>query len=216
PHLEVGLGCAAIAVAALTARRIPAVAAAVLAVSVPALAVPRVATLVLLHAHNAVGFAIWLRWTRGGPARWPVAALALGGIALIALGACDRLIPEDGPLDLDALAAAIAPGLGPIAALRVVLIYAFAQALHYLAWLVLIPRARALPTSLRQDFGRAGVVAIAIAIAGVPAAAITDGAAHARDVYLALVVFHGWLELAIVAHLIAGRDRLEDACCSPG
>jgi hypothetical protein len=129
PRLEVGLGCGAAAGAALSARRSPAVIAALIAAAVPALAAPRVAMLVLLHGHNVVAFVIWLRWTRGGPARAPLVVIAVAGAALIGLGAFDALLPRGGPLDADALARAFAPGLGAIAGGRVVLLYAFAQAL---------------------------------------------------------------------------------------
>jgi hypothetical protein len=53
---------------------------------------------------------------------------------------------------------------------------------------------------------------IAAAVLVVPWCAAFGDAAHVRDIYLALVMFHAWLELAIIAHLVAGRDRLETAC----
>jgi len=213
-RLEVALGCAAVMATAVAARPSPIVIAAVLALAVPAIAEPRTMTLILLHGHNLVAFVIWLRWTRGGPARTPLLALTLAGIALIAAGAFDSLLPGDGPLDGAALARSFAPGLGPIAAGRVVLLYAFMQALHYIVWLFLIPQSRRVGTTLRQDFGPVALAVIAAASLAVPMLAFTSTAAHVRDAYLALVVFHAWLELAIIAHLVAGRDQLEARCSS--
>ncbi len=215
-RLEVALGCAAVMATAVAARTSLVVVAAVLAFAIPAIAEPRITTLILLHVHNAVAFVIWLRWTRGGPARWPLLALTLAGLALIAVGAFDALLPHDGPLDGDALARSFAPGLGPVAGGRVVLLYAFMQALHYIVWLFLIPQSRSLGTSLRQDFGPAALAAFAVGTLAVPLCAFVITPARVRDAYLAVVVFHAWLELAIIGHLVAGRDRLEDACRSPG
>ncbi len=204
PRLEVALGCAAVAVAA---RR------AWLVLAIPAIAYPQATILILLHGHNAIALAIWLRWTRGGPARGRgrVIALALAATVAIAAGACDAWIPHAGPLDARALARTLAPGLGPTAAGRIVLLYALWQALHYVAWLWLIPRSRRTGTTLRHDFGRAGLAMIAATAIAVPVLAVVGDAARVRDVYLSLVVFHAWLELAVIARLVAMK-----APCLPG
>lgn len=61
--------------------------------------------------------------------------------------------------------------------------------------------------ALRADFGTPALVAaaaltLAVALAGVARPART------RAVYLSLVLFHGWLELAVLARLAAGRARV--------
>ena len=107
----------------------------------------------------------------------------------------------------------LAPGLDPTLAFRLVLVFAFAQAVHYTVWLRLIPNSGAYYTrsgpstfranvgALRRDLGRLGwalavVACLAVPIAGVITPVVT------RETYLSLVAFHGWLELASAATLL--------------
>jgi len=146
-------------------------------------------------------------------ARVAVVLAIVAGAGAIALGAADRLLdvaaaweaPATG-LDFGSLTATLAPDLAAMPALRVVLLYAFAQALHYIVWLALIPRLATPRRSLRQDLGTlplalAGAVSLAVPLAGWAAPG------RVRAIYLSLVLFHGWLELAVIAHLWA-RGRL--------
>jgi hypothetical protein len=223
PQLEIALGLMAVGLGASAGRRgrprtVTLVAVGVLAV--PALLAPRGALLVLLHGHNAVAFVIWLRWADRGvhaPVRLAIVLGVVAVIALCALGAfdaCLRAAPAT-HLDLARLAHSFAPGAGPIAGGRVVLIYAFMQAVHYVIWLQLVPGGLARPgggpaglAGLRRDFGTRGLGVIAIAAIAVPVLALAGDAARVRDTYLAVVVFHAWLELAVIGSLVAARARL--------
>ena len=224
PIVDVALGFAAIALAVALAPRGSGprrawIAGGVVALAIPAFAAPRVALLVLLHGHNLVGIAIWLVWTRRtvrlAHQLAVVAAIAAATAALLA-GALDGVwsepVAEFGP--------AFAPGVAPELAYRVVLVYGFLQAMHYVLWLRLIPstqsRAPAAATfrkslvSLRSDFGRIGIAAILTTALAVPALACAFDAAPVRDFYLAAGVFHGWFELAIVGYVLVSSERLGD------
>jgi len=184
----------------------------VIALAIPALLAPRATMLVLLHGHNVVAFVVWLGYTRAlRSARIAIVGFVAIAIALIAAGAFDFALTSSraAGLELDALARVFAPGLDAIAGARIVLVYAFAQALHYILWLYVIPRSSPGRASLRREFGRLGVALLAVATLAVPLLAIAGTATHIRSAYLALVVFHAWLELAVIAFLVAERRRLQ-------
>jgi hypothetical protein len=94
---------------------------------------------------------------------------------------------------------------------RLVGIFAFAQAVHYGAWLRLVPdgeRAGERPIGyrhslalLRADFGRATalVVVASVALPLTACFALHD----VRGAYFTLASFHGYLELAFVAAALA-------------
>jgi hypothetical protein len=217
PRVEVLLGLASVVVAVGPARAAVwkrAVALlGVFALGAFAAARPDFVALALGHLHNVIALGLWLVWARAS-SRDVAAAIALvgGGALAILGGVIDPMIAASGALaapaaglDLAALADTLAPGLAPVAAARVVLLFAFAQALHYAVWLVLLPAAaragrepRGLLTSLRADLGRAGAAAAVVASVAVPLAGLVD-AAGTRAVYLSLVLFHGWLEVALIA-----------------
>jgi hypothetical protein len=217
--VEVALGFAAIAVAISAAPRGRAVAAAIaVALAIPALSAPRAALVVLLHGHNLVGFALWLAATRAtvhrGHRLAVIAATAIVALAILG-GALDGL--PHAPA-LAAFAPALAPGVTDELAYRVVLVYLFLQAMHYVVWLRLIPITQAAAPSaspfrrslagLRADFGTLGLAAIAAAAISVPVVACLAEPMRVRDGYLAIAGFHAWLELAIGAYLLAARERL--------
>ncbi len=101
--------------------------------------------------------------------------------------------------------------------LRLVLLYAFAQSVHYWMWLRMVPdedRERVSPRTFRRswvklenDMGKVvlwGAVATAVFLAGW---AVFD-LARARYEYLHFARFHGVLELSTVALLLVeGRPR---------
>jgi hypothetical protein len=123
--------------------------------------------------------------------------LATGGWAAPAAG-----------FDAESLGDSLAlPGLGPA---RSLMLYAYAQAVHYAIWLRLIPGERAAgdaPISFRRAlaglraalghpmFAGSVVVALALPVAGLAFPA------DARTLYLEIAGFHAWLELAVGAHL---------------
>jgi hypothetical protein len=191
-RVEIALGMAAIAAVASSRLRV-----AILAIAIPAVIWPRAAMLVLLHGHNIVALVIWLGFTTAlrRVRLWIVGFIVLGAIA-IGLGLFDTN---------SSFASILAPGLGPVAAGRVVVLYAFLQAIHYVIWLHVIPQHA--PGSLRADFG-AWLPVIVVASIAVPVFAIFGSAMHVRTTYLGLVTFHAWLELAAIAYLVSTRRRL--------
>lgn len=182
---------------------------------------PRTTAFLIAQGHNvvALGLAAWMvrRSMRAG---WVPALLVATCTGALALGACDRWLlgALDSPLGQgalrDALALVVPPGAGPLAAPRWVALFAFAQAVHYSAWLQLVPdaaRASARPVSFRRSFqllcadlGRPGARLTVLLCLALPAAACLslDGA---RRFYLAVAGFHVFVELAFIAALIMSR-----------
>lgn len=220
PGAEVALGGLAIAGgAALTAG--PRAARAGLVVGAVALTAVGVAhaqdaALVVGHLHNLVAFGLWVALAaRAGRAAHVVPVIALYALAavLILAGALDAPMlagyatPAAG-LDADGLVWSLAPGLEPLLALRLVTLFAFAQAIHYVVWLRLIPQGlaeREAPSTLQRaardlgrDFGRVGLAAVVLLSVALPALALATTATDARRLYLLMVLFHGWLELALI------------------
>ncbi|MEZ4406929.1 MAG: hypothetical protein R3A52_10685 [Polyangiales bacterium] len=185
---------------------------------------PRAADLVFAHAHNLLAVALWWAW-RARAGRHHLAPLALFAAAVVAIlaGALDPLVaaahgwtPPTPRLPLGAFLLALAPLPEHLTlARRLVLLFAFAQSVHYLAWVRLIPdeaRPSPSPRSFRQsaralsrDLGAALPVA-ALALAAALVAWATFDVAAARAAYLRVALFHGHLELAAVALLaLEGR-----------
>ncbi len=183
----------------------------------------KLATLLLAHAHNFVAVGLWFAW------RARVKALSLLPLfaflfasAAIALGWLDGLLLASSEFPLPGLGASkhlrvLAGGLEPTMGLRLVLLYAFAQSVHYWMWLRMVPdedRERVSPRTFRRswvklenDMGKVvlwGAVATAVFLAGW---AVFD-LARARYEYLHFARFHGVLELSTVALLLVeGRPR---------
>lgn len=225
--VDVRWGLAAAIGGALAARGSIGRRALVVAIAAGALALawqgPYVAALVAAHAHNFVAVGLWLAWRRRRT--WlhaiPVAAFVLGCAAILG-GALDPVVAAargwDGSVggtDAWSHLASLAPGWSEPWGARMVLLFAFAQSVHYAIWVRLVPeedRARETPRTFaaslrewRKDTG-APVVAVTIAVCvGIAAWALFDLAA-ARDGYLRGVISHGYLELAVVAWLaVEGR-----------
>lgn len=230
---KVAWGFAAAAGALLVARAAPRRRCAGLAV-VTALAALSIhytgwAELAFAHLHNVIGVALWWAWRpRRGRLHWiPLALFVAATIALLA-GAAGPLLRWTGglrgPVAGDPIGqhvAALAPFASPSFGVRLVLLYAFAQAVHYGVWLRLIPeedRPRSAPRTfagtyraLRADFGVLSLLVAVVGAAALAAWAIADLAA-ARNGYLRFATFHGQLELAAGALLwaerrIGGGDR---------
>ncbi|WP_053232529.1 hypothetical protein [Sandaracinus amylolyticus] len=186
------------------------------------------AALFAAHAHNFVALAMWLAWRRR--ATWlhliPLAALALG-CALIASGALDAIVMASegwaatpGGTGAWYHLASIAPGLDDPWGPRLVLLFAFAQSVHYTIWIRLVPeedRARETPRTFaaslrawRQDSGTL-VVALAMLLSVAVALWALVDLAGAREGYLRGVISHGYLELAIASWwLVEGRALRTD------
>jgi hypothetical protein len=232
PDLRVGLlaSAGAILVARTSAvRRATAVAlfAALLAAS---FRWRHASALALVHAHNAVAVGIW--WSSRPRRTWRHVAFVTVAIAVFAALASGRLDawvdtrPNGVPaaVDLLALARGLSPTNGP-AAFHWLLAFVFAQSLHYVVWLRLIPEDdRPSPTprsftasarALASDLGPwpcAAAAALALALLGW---AVLDVGA-ARDAYLRGALFHVHLEIAFLYLLVLERRPAAAPCSSAG
>lgn len=179
-----------------------------------------IADFVFAHGHNAVGVGLWWAWRRReSRLHWLPLALFVAGVALILGGVADPIFARTGGLvapwtglDARGLASTLAPTLNGTLAMRLLVLYAFAQSAHYLVWLRLIPeddRPSSAPRSfaqsyraLRADLGSAILwVALLGMIALAAWAAVSLG--DARNGYIQMAFFHGYLELAAAALLWA-------------
>jgi hypothetical protein len=222
--LELILGALSVGLAVAWARgrpwlRLTLVVALVL-LTVPAMLWPRQAALIIGHAHNFVAVGIWWMWSGSrSRVRWVFVGSVVLVNALILGGAVDVFIlpyawdHTAGGLSFSRMVDTLAPDLPIWLAPRVVLSFALMQAVHYSMWLWCIPQSNGsrrtqaplAPSSRwaswRKQLGLIGVFAVVIGVFALP----TAGAfvpAGARWFYLSLVLFHGWLELAIIAHLL--------------
>jgi hypothetical protein len=179
---------------------------------------PHELALLFAHAHNFVALGLFFAW-RERKSHWhwlPVAVFAIGCAAILfglgetTLAATRGLEISADTTDLYWQLAVYAPGAGMIWGTRLVLLFAFAQAMHYGVWLRLLPeedRARATPrtfsasfAALREDWGRTGTILVGLVTVVLAVWAVHDLYA-ARMGYLRLVLFHGYFELAAVVLL---------------
>jgi len=196
--------------------------AAALAVGTLALRAPRELRVGLVQAHNVVAIGIWLLLFRRGGRRSliPVAVILLGA-SLLGSGALLGVTLRYGALSvlglhLGAAADLIAPGAGDARGLALTTMFAFLQAVHYAIWLMAIPqddgRPRGRPSvqmtwrALARDLSPGGLgvtvaLMLAVAATGIVAPLRT------RALFLSLVTFHAWLELALLLFFVA-RDGL--------
>lgn len=180
---------------------------------------------VIAHAHNLVAFGLWLFFLKGevsGRALAVVIGVYLLCSALLLSPLVDGLALDHatgniGAFNLVHMADTLAPGLSLEVGLRWVLLYGFLQSMHYAIWLRLIPQrldARKAPptfrrslTRLREDFGAKAFILIALVCLAVPVFAVTTDAEATRHAYLLAAVSHGYIELAIIAALLASRAK---------
>ncbi len=221
PRVEVGLFAAVGAVLAARAswqRKAGLVAALGVALAL-AWRHSFVAQLLLLHIHNLVALALWWAWRKRSRWAWLIPALAVAGTAAIFSGAAEPVLEWTHGWDAPATGSSFSDHLNdyapleePLLALRLLLAFVFLQSVHYLVWLRLVPeddRPRPVPRpfaasfrALRADFGLWPLVLVAIAALAIAAWGAVDLAA-ARDGYLRLAGFHGYLELAVGALWLA-------------
>lgn len=181
------------------------------------------ALLVFAHLHNVIALVMWLALYRRQASWGQVSRVALAWLVASALvlsgaldGAWQRLSPIGG-LSLGALTEVMAPGLSPVWATRLVMLFAFAQSVHYAVWIRLVPQTidprRVPPTfarsvvRLRSAWGPRGLWLLAASAVAFPALALVWDAEGARLTYLVAVVFHGWLEVAVIVVWVAGALR---------
>jgi hypothetical protein len=187
---------------------------------------PRPVGLLFAHGHNVVAVGLWLA-AAGAAGRaltgrlW--AGLLLGGLgAAILLGAADSVLLHTQQLELPggprlrALQRSLSPSPDPTLALRAVVFFAYAQAVHYGLWLRLIPedvRPREAPRSfatswqlLQRELGAPLLLSVCAGCVGLGLWAILD-LAEARGGYLRLALFHGPLELLAAGVLVLEGRR---------
>jgi hypothetical protein len=179
------------------------------------------ADVVLAHAHNLVAIGLWVTWRRErlGP-RW-IPLIAFGALSCWLLcGALDAG-PWSGAdgygLTRAELLRTLAPPAWKAAGDRFVLFFAFAQSVHYVIWLRLLPEdARPRPgirsfaasaRALASDVGRMLPLA-AIAVTGLLLVGAGVAPRIARGMYLDLACFHGPLELACIALAFIERSSV--------
>ncbi len=232
PAAEIACGCAAILSAVTTSRADVRLRMALLVLlsvcAVWLIGRPWQTILALGHLHNLVAFGLWLWWSRGEGPWWRYAGVVVfyfGAIGLLASGWLEPLAASVGAyrdlsngFDLHGMVRTLAPGVEPVWGLRIVLIYAFAQAVHYTIWLRLVPNnhqfyPRKGPSTfrrnleaLRMDFGRIGMWLVILGCLAVPCIGLFD-AVHTRNAYLTLIAFHGWLEIAFIAHILCNATH---------
>jgi hypothetical protein len=206
-------------------RRLSVMAIAVAAAAACVWAGPR-SSLALVHLHNFVAVLLWWRW-RADPTglRLLPVAVFLGGCVLIMSGAFDHglgMLARVGPLggDLQMYLHSLAPGLAGTLGVRVVLLFCFAQSVHYVIWLRLVPeddRERPTPRSFHASWralvDELGVVlpcaaiVLALALAGWAVADL----ASARLGYLRAAEFHVFLELALLGQLVIRQRTIQES-----
>lgn len=167
------------------------------------------ADVALAHGHNLLAVAFWLGWRKRPRLLQilPLVTFALGTLLVLSGALRPVLQPLQPGLDVADLAQGLAPFATPVWAQRLVVFYAFAQAVHYVAWLHLIPhddRKRPVPRSFRRSFhalradlgpwllGGAALAAVALAL--LAALDLTE----ARTRYFQLAYFHGHLEVVLL------------------
>jgi hypothetical protein len=181
------------------------------------------ADLIFAHAHNFIAVAMWAQWRRR-ESRLHTLVLAsfVLASACLMLGVGDfawtSTLASNLPAGLDASThvESLAPGLPHGWGLRLVILYAFAQAVHYGVWLRLVPEDdrprvttrsfRASYLALREEFGALLLAAFVLASAGLAIWACVD-LVEARTGYLRFARFHGMLELTAIALWLTGRSR---------
>lgn len=183
---------------------------------------PAAATMALAQGHNlvAIGLAAWMVRGKMRAGFIPAAAFAAGAAA-IALGACDGWLRQAAaPLAFapttfaDALATVAPSGLDRAHAGRWLALFAFAQSVHYGAWLRVVPdaeRAGDRPVSFRrsfrlltEDLGRPGALGAVVLSLALPLGAFLS-LEGARRAYLDLSAFHAFIEIAFVVCLVLAR-----------
>ncbi|MFO0760934.1 MAG: hypothetical protein U0359_30940 [Byssovorax sp.] len=178
------------------------------------------AEVVFGHLHNLIAVALWWAW-RKRSGHWhllPLALFTLGTILLLG-GAADPILARTGGLHspwtgltINHLADTLSPTYDPVWSMRLVVYYAFAQSAHYVVWMRLIPeedRPSATPRSFAQSYRalRADLGSLILWGALLSAMALAVWAflrvGEARDGYIRLAFFHGYIEVIAGALLFA-------------
>jgi hypothetical protein len=221
-----GWGLGAVAAAACVSRGSPTLRALALvacaALWLTGRALGPTADIVFAHAHNLVAGGFWIAWARGSRRHLlPAVLLFVLGVGLIFTGALEPLLFRAHglarawyALDAGDLVVSLSPVREPIWALRCLVFFAFAQAVHYGVWIRLVPEedrarsgVRSFSSSYRAlvaDLGPGVVTALVVASAALWFVAGLD-VSVARSAYLRVALFHGPLEIAVA--VLLGTER---------
>ena len=184
------------------------------------------ARLVFSHLHNVVALVAWawlFRDRRGSMKSLllPIAFALFATLVVVAQGADLDTAALQRPvafgLSLATLSAWLAPGLPLAWGVPIALSFVFLQSMHYSVWLALVPAesirgdaGRSYRMSMRalvRDFGSLGLIAIVSGSAVLMAWATRD-VNTARNAYLSLAGFHGYLELSVLVIALCGQRAL--------
>ena len=182
----------------------------------------RTGDVVFAHLHNAAAVGLWWAWRpRTSRLHWLPLALMIAASGFLVSDAAIALVRASGGLawfgggmGVEYQVWRLSPGIAPDWGLRLVLLFCFAQTIHYAVWLHLLPdedRARASPPTLRTrwaglvaDMGRpllVGAIAVAVGLAVWAVLDLMD-ACHG---YFRMARFHGHLELIAASLLLVER-----------
>ncbi len=188
----------------------------------------RTSDMVFAHLHNLVAIGLWLAWTRRTQKlhAWVLGLFALAAAAIFSglaeqiTGKMQAFVISGNAVDMGRLVTTLSPFADPVVGLRLVLFFAFAQAVHYAIWLRWIPEEdrpragiRSFASSYRalvEDVGRKPLFLFAIVSVGLVGWALIDLRA-ARDGYLRMAIFHGHLEIAVAMLLLLEGRRARPA-----
>jgi len=192
---------------------------------------PRSASLVLLHGHNALAVVVFLvAFARSRRVGAVVAVATVAATVALLGGAFDSVfldaVSGSGPrtgLSFAGMMDILAPNVAdPVLAMRVAVLFVFAQGFHYVIWLRVVPeeaRERAGIRSfgssikaLEREIGIGLVVVTALLAVALLARAGTSLEA-ARVLYLRASGFHGYLEIAFLLFWISSRPCSEAKRC---
>lgn len=194
---------------------------------------PHFSALAFAHMHNFAAVAILWAWRPKRASKLhfvPIGLFALA-TAFVMLGGLDPIVsalrgltPVVGRTGIEWNLALYAPNIPAPFNTRIVLLFAFAQSVHYAIWLRLIPeddRPRETPRTwaatlkaLRQDVGwPVGLVIFAVTV-GIAVWATID-LFGARLGYLRMVLFHGYMETAALALLFIEATPLRSSDAAP-
>lgn len=220
----VGAAAAALVARAALVRRL-AVVALLAACALAFTWLGRTGDVVFAHAHNFIAVGLWWAWRpRQGRLHWVPLALLVAASVFLLSDAALWLATASGGLGWfgggmgpDYQVWRLSPDIHPDLGLRLVLLFCFAQSIHYAVWLQLLPdddRARATPPTFRasyddlcRDMTRPGVW-IACGLAVVLAAWAVFDLMHACHGYFRMARFHGHLEVVAAALLVLEGRRV--------
>ncbi len=206
------------AIAVITQGRIwkkAAVLTVAVILSIAAVRTGNLSMIIFAHAHNFIAVLLWWFWRpRPRPRHAIVPALFLILGALLLFGVFVPNLPGNEALPTGLRSgdhlASLAPGLNEPWGLRLVILFAFAQTVHYGVWLRLIPeedRNQSTPRpfsasarALLRDMGAPLLIATLLFSIVLAGWAVFDLFA-ARSTYLRMALFHGYMELSAAAFL---------------